>query len=245
VGRVQLDPHGHAEPAGAQGDRRRGRHRRPLPGRRALHGRHDARRLVGDEHGSGKRDARRAGLPGGRRVLRRALRRATVDADLQAAAARRPVLGSHGAEDPVRCDQDSDLRHRRVVRRIPRQRAADAGAPEGAGEGDRRPVEPRVAARAVSEARDRVASRGRPLVRSLAQGASRAWRSTSGRGTRPARDWRRRPANGGTRTAGRSPASASGRSSPVRTARSPSLRKASRFTSCATCRRWASRQVAR
>ena len=51
LGRLQLDPHGDAQPAGAQGDHRRGRHRRPLPGRRALHGRHHPRGLVGDGAG--------------------------------------------------------------------------------------------------------------------------------------------------------------------------------------------------
>ncbi len=107
LGRLQLDPHGDAQPAGAQGDHRRGRHRRSLPGRRALHGRHDARRLLGDEPGPRQRDARRARLPDRREVLRRALRPAALDADLQAAAARRPVLGPHRAQDALRRDPDS------------------------------------------------------------------------------------------------------------------------------------------
>ena len=170
VGRVQLDPHGDAPAPGAQGDHRRRRDRRPVPGRRPLHGRHDPRRLLGDEHGPRQRDARRAGLPDRRALLPRAFRPAALDADLQAATARRAVLGPHGAENPLRRDQDPDLRDRRLVRRLPRQRAPDARAHEGAGQGDRRRVEPHVPRRALSEAGLRVAPRSRALVRPVAQG---------------------------------------------------------------------------
>ena len=80
-------------PARAQGDHRRRRDRRPLPGRRALHGRDHARRLLGNEHGPRERAARRARLPDRRDILPRPLRHRALDADVQAAAARRAVLG--------------------------------------------------------------------------------------------------------------------------------------------------------
>ena len=132
VGRVQLDPHGDAPPARPEGDHRRRRHRRPLPGRRALHGRDHARRLLGDEPGPRQRGARRAGLRPGPTLLRGALRSASVDAHVQGAAARRPVLGPHRAEQTVRVDPDSGLHDRRLVRRLSRQHPAHARAPEGA-----------------------------------------------------------------------------------------------------------------
>ena len=80
VGRLQLDPHGDAQPAGAEGDHRRRRDRRPVPRRRALHGRDHARGHVGDEPGPLQRDARRAGLRPRREILPGALRPAALDA---------------------------------------------------------------------------------------------------------------------------------------------------------------------
>ena len=61
-------------------------------------------------------------------LLRAALRHAAVDADLQAPAARRAVLGPYGAQDALRLDPDPDLGNRRLVRRLPRQRSAHARA---------------------------------------------------------------------------------------------------------------------
>ena len=63
----------------------------------------------------------------------RPLRHATVDADLQAPAARRAVLGSHGARRALRRDpRIPTFFDRRLVRRLPRQHPAHARAPDGA-----------------------------------------------------------------------------------------------------------------
>ena len=58
-------------PPGPEGDHRGRRDGRPVPGRRALHGRHDPRGLVGDEPGPRQRHARRARLPDRRALLPR------------------------------------------------------------------------------------------------------------------------------------------------------------------------------
>ena len=73
-------------------------------------------------------------------LLPRSLRHRAVDDDLQAPAARRAVLGPHGPEGPIRVDSRADVRHRRLVRRLSRQRAAHARAPRGADQGDCRPL---------------------------------------------------------------------------------------------------------
>ena len=102
LGRLQLDPHGDAESSRAQGHPRRGRDGRSLPGRRPLHGRHAPRGLLGNDDGRRELAARRSRIPDRREVLRRTLRPAALDADLQAAAAGRTVLGPHGVEDAIR-----------------------------------------------------------------------------------------------------------------------------------------------
>ena len=94
VGRLQLDPHGHAESPRPQGHHRGGRHRRPLPGRRPLHGRHDARGLLGDEPGPLQPAAGGARLPDRRAVLRRSLRHPALDAHLQARSSATARSGS-------------------------------------------------------------------------------------------------------------------------------------------------------
>ena len=85
-------------------------------------------------------------------------------------------------------------------------------------------LEPHLPARALSEARDRVAPRSRALVRPVAEGprtpgswTSRAWPSTSAAGIRRGRTWKRRPGSGATRRAGRSRGSRSACSTRGRT----------------------------
>ena len=58
LGRLQRDPDGGPQPARVEGFHRGGRHRRPVPGGRPLHGRHHASRLLGDEPGPRQRRAR-------------------------------------------------------------------------------------------------------------------------------------------------------------------------------------------
>ena len=170
VGRVQLDPDGAAQPSGAQGDHRRRCDGRPLPGRRALHRRHHSRRFVGDEPGPRQRTAWRPDYPCRRGVFSRPLRYAALDAHVQASATDGPFWDRASAKaryDRIRIPSFFD---RRLVRRLSRQHSADARERAGAGQGDRRSLEPRVAARALSPARHRVATRGRALVRPMAEG---------------------------------------------------------------------------
>ena len=72
---------------------------------------------------------------------------------------------------PLRRHPHPDVPHRRLVRRLSRQRPAHARErEERAGQGDRRRLVARLAQRALSEPGHRMAARSRALVRSLAQG---------------------------------------------------------------------------
>ncbi len=70
----------------------------------------------------------RAGLSCRRRQLPEPLRHRALDAHVQAPAARRAVLGPRVGARPLRRHPHPDLPHRRLVRRLPRQRPAHAAS---------------------------------------------------------------------------------------------------------------------
>ena len=127
-----------------------------------------------------------------------------------------PFWDRASATRPLRGHPHPGLLHRRLVRRLSRQRAAHARAREGAGEGDHGRLVACLAARALPEARHRVAARGRALVRPVAEGhrhrhhgraAVRGVRAQLARARALSRGGARQ--HGAARTAGRSRASAS------------------------------------
>ena len=168
------------------------------------------------------------------------------------AAARRAVLGSRFAEGALRRDPHPDLPHRRLVRRLPRQRPAHARAREGAGEGDRSGRGRTPGRTSLPASPDGVAPRGRALVRPVAEGprhrdhgraALRRVRARLAPAGPVPRE--RARANGAARTAGRSRASASAPLYPQTIARSATPRPtATTHRAALRARRSASRPAA-
>ena len=184
---VHLDPGRQAPAAAPPGHRPGPGHRRPLRDRRPLHRRlRDRERAIavrrqpgGDERDAPRHRAPRRGLA--RRVAGAPGGDAAVAHHLAAEPDGRFVLATWLAGPGLRRHRGRDLQHRWLVRRLRRLGVPHAGAVHGAVADARRQLGPRLAAGLQPGPQPRRAARGRPVLRSLAEGRAQRPRRRAGR----------------------------------------------------------------